>query len=70
MAYAARNDFSGASAMKSTLVPKALWARLQRLHGLVDKVYTQTFGSFDLLLLGGDQVYSDAMWAVLPELQA
>ena len=68
MAYAACNGFSSASAMKSIAVPNALWARMQRLHTLVDKVDTQTFGPYHLLLLGGDQVYSDAMWAVLPEL--
>ena len=70
MAYASCNGFSSLSAMKSTPVPNALWARLQRLHSLQDKVDTQTFGPYHLLLLGGDQVYSDAMWAVLPELQA
>ena len=70
LAYASCNGFSSASAMKSTPVPNALWARLQRLHTLVDKVDTQTFGPYHLLLLGGDQVYSDAMWAVLPELKA
>ena len=70
MAYASCNGFSSGSAMKSTPVPNALWARLQRLHTLQDKVNSQTFGPCHLLLLGGDQVYSDAMWAVLPELQA
>ena len=48
--------------------PHALWARLGRLHTRQDRVDNQTYGPFDLLLLGGDQVYSDAMWALVPEL--
>ena len=70
LAYASCNGFSSLSAMKSVPVPNALWARMQRLHTLQDKVDTQTYGPYHLLLLGGDQVYSDAMWAVLPDLQA
>ena len=70
MAYASCNGFSSASLMKSTPVPNALWARLGRLHALEDRVDTQTYGPYHLLLLGGDQIYSDAMWAVLPDLQA
>ena len=70
MAYASCNGFSSASLMKSTPVPNALWARLKRLHSLQDQVNAQTYGPFHLLLLGGDQIYSDAMWAVLPDLQA
>ena len=70
MAYASCNGFSSASAMKSVPVPNALWARMQRLHTLQDKVNDQTYGPWHLLLLGGDQIYSDAMWAVLPDMQA
>ena len=70
MAYASCNGFSSAGLMKSTPVANALWARLGRLHTLQDRVDTQTYGPYHLLLLGGDQIYSDAMWAVLPELQA
>ena len=70
MAYASCNGFSSASVMKSIPVPNALWSRMQRLHTLQDKVDNQAFGPYHLLLLGGDQIYSDAMWAVLPDLQA
>ena len=70
MAYASCNGFSSASVMKSIPVPNALWSRMQRLHTLQDKVDNQAFGPYHLLLLGGDQIYSDAMWAVLPDMQA
>lgn len=70
MAYASCNGFSDPRAMKSIRAPNALWARLGRLHAQQDKVDSQTYGPLHLLLMGGDQVYSDAMWAVLPELKA
>ncbi len=70
MAYASCNGFSSASLMKATPQPNALWARLGRLHTLEDRVDAQTFGPYHLLLLGGDQIYSDAMWDVLPDLHA
>ena len=70
LVYASCNGFSDPAAMKKVTEPNALWARLGRLHALQDRVDSNTYGPFDLLLLGGDQVYSDAMWAVLPELQA
>ena len=68
MAYASCNGFSEPRALKKIPEPHALWARLGRLHTLQDRVDTQAFGPFDLLLLGGDQIYSDTMWAVVPEL--
>ena len=43
---------------------------MQRSHTLQNKVDNQAFGPYHLLLLGGDQIYSDAMWAVLPDMQA
>lgn len=70
MAYGSCNGFSDPRAMKSIRAPNAMWARLGRLHAQQDKVDSQTYGPLHLLLLGGDQIYSDAMWAVLPELKA
>jgi hypothetical protein len=68
MAYASCNGFSDSRALKKMTEPHALWARLGRLHTRQDRVDNQSYGPFDLLLLGGDQVYSDAMWALVPEL--
>lgn len=68
IAYASCNGFSDITAMKKVKEPHAMWARLGRLHTLQDGVDNQTYGPFDLLLLGGDQVYSDVMWAQVPEL--
>ena len=68
MAYASCNGFSDLRAQKKMAQPHALWARLGRLHTRQDRVDNQTYGPFDLLPLGGDQVYSDAMWALVPEL--
>lgn len=70
LAYASCNGYSDPRAMKSVREPNAQWARLARLHAGQDRVDSQTYGPLHLLLLGGDQVYSDAMWAVIPELKA
>ncbi len=70
IAYASCNGFSSLSAMKQVEKPNELWARVNRLHDLTDNVDGQTFGPFNLLLMGGDQIYSDALWAVIPELKA
>lgn len=70
MGYASCNGFSDPKLMKSVRVPNAMWSRLGRLHNEQDKVDQQTFGPLHLLLLGGDQVYADAMWSVIPELKA
>ena len=68
LAYASCNGFSDSTAIKKIAEPHAMWARLGRLHTLQDRIDQQSFGPFDLLLLGGDQIYSDAMWVQLPEL--
>ncbi len=70
LAYASCNGFSDPTLMKKVPQPNALWARLGRLHAGADRVGEQSYGPLHLLLLGGDQVYSDAMWAVIPELKA
>jgi hypothetical protein len=61
MAYASCNGFSSLKLLKNTKVPNALWARLNEKHA-------QT--PYHLLLLGGDQLYSDSMWEQLDSLSA
>lgn len=70
LGYASCNGFSDPRAMKSVKAPYAQWARLARLHRGQERVEGQTHGPLHLLLLGGDQVYSDAMWVMVPELKA
>ena len=70
LAYGSCNGYSDPKLMKKVAQPNALWARLARLHAGQDRVDQQTYGPLHLLLLGGDQVYSDAMWEVIPELKA
>ena len=49
--------------------PQALWRRLQRLHDQTDRVDNTRFGPLHLLLMGGDQIYSDDMWTAVPALR-
>jgi hypothetical protein len=70
LAYGSCNGYSDPKLMKKVAQPHALWARMGRLHAGQDRVDQQTYGPLHLLLLGGDQVYSDAMWVVIPELKA
>jgi hypothetical protein len=56
LAYGSCNGFSSLKLMKGTAVPNALWEDLARKHAI---------SPFHLLLLGGDQVYSDSMWEEL-----
>ncbi len=67
LAYASCNGFSDLRAMKTVREPDAMWARMGRLHTQHDRVDNTTFGPLNLLLMGGDQIYSDAMWSALPE---
>ncbi len=68
IAYASCNGFSDPKLMKQVQDKNALWARMARLHGGVDTVRGRKFGPWDLLLMGGDQVYSDSIWVDVPEL--
>lgn len=68
LAYGSCNGYSDPSLMKK-VEPNVLWSRLSRLHAGQDRVDQQTYGPLHLLLLGGDQIYSDAMWVVIPELK-
>jgi len=70
MAYVSCNGFSDPRAKKGLQQPNALWSRLGRLHNRIDRVDSTSFGPLHLLLMGGDQIYSDDMWVKLPELQA
>ncbi|WP_374408324.1 alkaline phosphatase D family protein [Hydrogenophaga sp.] len=70
MAYVSCNGFSDARARKSVKTPNALWARLDRLHRQQERVEGIPAGPLELLLMGGDQIYSDDIWASVPELRA
>jgi PhoD related phosphatase len=68
IAYASCNGFSDPKLMKDVSDKNALWTRLLKLHTRRELTRDQTHGPFNLLLMGGDQIYSDAMWAVCPSL--
>ena len=59
IAYASCNGFSSVADMKRIGDKNALWAELMADHGKQP---------FHLLLMGGDQIYSDQLWDVIPEL--
>jgi PhoD related phosphatase len=69
MAYASCNGFSDPKLMKQVKDQNALWARLDRLHVGADTIRGRKFGPWSLLLMGGDQVYSDSIWVDVPELK-
>jgi phosphodiesterase/alkaline phosphatase D-like protein len=69
-AYVSCNGFSDARTRKSVKAPNAMWARMARLHQQQELVEGVPAGPLELLLMGGDQIYSDDIWAVLPELKA
>ena len=70
MGYVSCNGFSDPRARKQLQEPQALWRRLQRLHDEIDRVDNTRFGPLHLLLMGGDQIYSDDMRAAVPALRA
>jgi len=59
-AYTSCNGFSSAEILTKTEQPYALWENMQRQH------YQHPFS---LLIMGGDQLYADEIWSVVPELQ-
>ncbi|MEZ5700762.1 MAG: hypothetical protein R3E42_00435 [Burkholderiaceae bacterium] len=59
MGYVSCNGFSDPRVKKSLKEPQALWSRLGRLHRQIDRVDSTAFGPLHLLLMGGDQIYSD-----------
>ena len=70
MAYVSCNGFSDARTRKTVKDANALWARLGRLHDQQERVDGIPAGPLELLLMGGDQIYSDDIWATVPELRA
>lgn len=69
VAYVSCNGFSDPKLMKQVTSKNALWSRMSRLHKGEDTIRGRRFGPWDLLLMGGDQVYSDSMWHEVPELK-
>jgi phosphodiesterase/alkaline phosphatase D-like protein len=61
MAYASCNGFSDLKAMKKIGDQNALWKDVLQKHRAAP---------YNLLLMGGDQIYSDSMWTRVPELEA
>ena len=70
LGYVSCNGFSDLRVKKTLKEPQALWSRLARLLRQTDRVDTTTYRPLHLLLMGGDQIYSDDMWTALPELSA
>jgi hypothetical protein len=68
LAYASCNGFSDPTLMKKIKEKNALWGRMTRLHEGAETIRGRKFGPWNLLLLGGDQVYSDSIWVDIPEL--
>lgn len=59
-AYLSCNGFSDLKLMNATAKPNAMWEELLQLHANKP---------FSLILMGGDQVYADSIWTVLPSLR-
>ncbi len=62
MAYASCNGFSSPGLMKNIKDKNAQWTRLVNLHTGRERILDRQFGPYHLLLLGGDQVYTDSLW--------
>ncbi|MGY0793158.1 alkaline phosphatase D family protein [Azospirillum argentinense] len=60
-AYGSCNGFSDPSLMKNVPRKNAMWEAMAERHALKP---------YNLLLLGGDQVYADTMWLTLPTMKA
>ncbi len=60
-AYGSCNGFSDPKLMKRISDKNALWKKMKERHGICH---------YNLLLLGGDQIYSDSMWELLDSLKA
>lgn len=60
-AYTSCNGFSDAKMIKRVREPNAMWRRMAERHGA---------RAHHLLLMGGDQVYSDSMWDEVDALRA
>jgi hypothetical protein len=62
IAYASCNGFSDPSLMKNISDQNVLWKRMKSLNDGIETIRNQRYGPWHLLLMGGDQIYSDAMW--------
>ncbi len=62
IAYASCNGFSDPKLISKVADQNALWKRMKALHDGAEKIGNTRFGPWHLLLMGGDQIYSDAMW--------
>ncbi len=62
MTYGSCNGFSSPGLMKGVIDKNALWTRMLNLHTGRERINGRSFGPYHVLLLGGDQVYSDALW--------
>lgn len=62
IAYASCNGFSDPKLMKTVNDQNLLWRRMKSLHDGADTIGITRYGPWHVLLMGGDQVYSDAMW--------
>ncbi|HVK98871.1 MAG TPA: alkaline phosphatase D family protein, partial [Dongiaceae bacterium] len=58
--YASCNGFSSADLVNKTEHPYALWERLQQEHSAAP---------YSLMIMGGDQVYADEIWSLVPTLK-
>lgn len=63
MLFASCNGFSDPKKMKKVEDKNALWKDVTNRHNSPD------FGSYHLLLMGGDQIYSDTIWEVVSSLK-
>lgn len=60
MAYTSCNGFSALKLMKQVKLPYANWQKLGELNDAAP---------YHLLVMGGDQVYADALWETIPALR-
>ena len=70
-AYASCNGFSSPAAMRGVDDKNAMWLDLSQHHeGAQDEHHEQEEeAKFHLLLMGGDQLYADSIWEVVPSLK-
>lgn len=61
LAYASCNGFSDLKLLTTTDNPYHLWQKMADEH---------RFNPFSILIMGGDQIYADAIWSVVPSLKA
>jgi hypothetical protein len=65
-AYVSCNGFSSLKLMKSVDDKNALWKDIAKRH----RAAATSRDRYQVLLMGGDQVYADAMWDMVPPLRA